>query len=94
MSPSGQIQFDKIWKMLRACAPGYEKTKHDHDYLITYNGREMRRFPSGKKSAKRSQVQLHWVRKLAAALDIEDCAWEQLPQLRQFRKSKDRGERQ
>jgi hypothetical protein len=91
MSPSGQIQLDKVWKMLRNCAPGHTKKLHDHAYQIDYNDQTMRRFPSGKKSNKRSEVQIHWVRKLAAALDIEDCAWKELPQLQRFRKSKERG---
>jgi hypothetical protein len=81
MSPSGQLKHAQVWKMLNKCAPGWTKIEHTHDYRIDYNGRTMYSFPLGNRKMKRGEVQIHFVRKLARVLDIEDCAKEVLPQL-------------
>jgi hypothetical protein len=82
MSPSGQLPHSKVWKMLDKCAPGWTKQKQQHHYRINYGDRSMWDFPFGKRSDKTTVVQVHFVRKLATALGIYDCAEKVLPQIR------------
>ena len=82
MSPAGQLPHSKVWKMLDECAPGWTKRKQAHHYRIDHGDKTMSNFPFGDHSKKTTEVQVHWVRKLARVLGIEDCAKRVLPQLR------------
>ena len=81
MSPKGQISHKQVWEMLDECAPGWSKVKAPHHYRVYANGEVFMNFPFGDRKAKRTGVQVHWVRKLARHVGILDCAKRVLKQL-------------
>ena len=82
MSSSGQVKLSKVWKMLDACAPGYQKTLQQHNWRIDYQGRRYPNLQLGKRKSNTPEVELGHVEKMVNHLLIDrNCAWKHLPQL-------------
>lgn len=75
MGSPGQIQFRKVRRMLKACAPDYRLEWKLHKLWIHYDGKVYKSFPKGPgKKQQNFEVDARHVRALAEALEIEECA--------------------
>lgn len=68
MSSFGQVPFDKVLKMLGACANGFSLREYLHSYCIRFNGKTYPSLP------KKNQIDRGHVKKMARHLGIMDCA--------------------
>jgi hypothetical protein len=83
MSPSGTVMLKAVWEMLDGCAPGWERTKTNHHWRVTYNGRTYPTLPLGPHGPREHvEIQVLHVRRMARMLEILQCAKERLPALR------------
>lgn len=80
MVSKGQIRLRDIRGMLKKCAPDYVWEERAHRIHVGYRGKWFRNLPTGAHADK-GQVQRPWVRKLAQALEILECAQRELPGL-------------
>lgn len=76
-----QVKLSEIEKMLAECAPGYKWVEKDHRIHVSLGKKAFRNLPTAVKASK-GHVECGWVRKLARALGIVDCANEKIPALK------------
>lgn len=81
MATRGQVRLNKVWKMLRKCAPGYKREERDHNWVIRWNGKTYYRFPQGKHGRTNPEIELGHVKSLVRLFGIQDCAKRELQQL-------------
>ncbi len=78
----GQIRLKLVWKMLKKCAPGYERVQKTHNWRVTWQGKAYYRLPLGSHGHRRNaEVEIGHVRSLVRYLGIEECAERELEQL-------------
>lgn len=81
MSSKGQVKLRKIWKMLDACAPGYQIREGKHKFIVMWKGRTFPDLPKGQHG-KKSEIELGHVRRMIRMLGIDGkCAKKKLKQL-------------
>jgi hypothetical protein len=84
MPTSGRIPLKQIWRMLDHCAPGYEVTTREHNFLVTYNGLSYPSLPRGEHGKRQNpEIEKGHVRHLVRQLELDpECTKKYLPQLR------------
>lgn len=81
MVTRGQVRLNKVWKMLKKCAPGHEREEREHDWVIRWEGKTYSRFPRGAHGRTNPEIELGHVKGLVRHFEIQDCAKRELQQL-------------